>query len=73
MATIINNPQPSDRTVFESDSSSGWVATVIILLVLIFGGVYLWMQYRRAPAPQPGASINVTLPAGNSGTQYPAQ
>jgi hypothetical protein len=74
MATVINNPQPTGRTVIDrsSSDSSGWVAAIIILLALIGFGIYLWMHRGSgAAAPQStGASINVTLPGntgGNSG------
>ena len=42
---------------------------MIILLLVLGGGFYLWTKYYGAPAPatesQEGASINITLPAGS--------
>ena len=58
MATIINTPSNTD-----SDSGAGWAIAVLILLVVIAGGVYFWMQYRgTTPATNGGTNINVTLP-----------
>ncbi len=67
MATIINNPTPSEPTVVQTDSS-GWVVAVVILL-LVAGGTLWYFRHRAAtPQPQPASTVNVTLPApqGNS-------
>lgn len=70
MPTIINNPQPNERTVVESDSG-GWFVAVIVLILVIAAGLYFWFSYNRAPA-QPAnpsnSTINVTVPvpSGNS-------
>ena len=66
MATVINNREPSDHTIVQSDSS-GWVFAIFLLLLLIAGAVYWTMRQRDATtiiqqSPQP-ASINVTFPA----------
>ena len=66
MATVINNREPSDRTIVQSDSS-GWVFAILLLLLLIGGAAYWTMRHRDSTtivqqSPQP-ASINVTLPA----------
>jgi uncharacterized protein HemX len=72
MSTIINNPTPNPTertTVVETDSSGGWAVTVVILLAIIAGGLYYWFNYRQAPAEapaEPGTTINVTLPGGES-------
>ncbi len=58
MATIVNTP--GDR----SDNSAGWAVAVIILLVVIAGIAFWYMRYRGAPAQNPGATIQVNLPAG---------
>lgn len=66
MATVINNPPPNERgehIVVQSDSS-GWVIA-IILLIIIAAGVFWFLRARPAapaPAAQPGANINVTVP-----------
>lgn len=74
MATVINNPNPRESTVVQSDSS-GWVIAIVILLIVIVGGAF-WYSRNRTAAPQdqqPGATVNVTLPAGNStGGEQPA-
>ncbi len=70
MATIVNNPTPTERVV-ESDSS-GWVVAVVVLLLVIAGGAYWWMHNQAAaPAPQ-GSNINITLPAGQAENPAPA-
>ena len=69
MTTVINNPQPTERTVVESDSS-GWIVSVLILIAVILGGIYWWMHYSKAPAVQQqgtrpsSAVINVSVPTG---------
>ena len=66
MSTIINNPTPTEKTVVETDSS-GWGVAVLILLVVIGGGIFWYVKYHRgAAAPQQGANINITVPAGSS-------
>jgi len=66
MATIVNNPGDS------GGNSAGWAVAVIVLLVVIAGGFFWYTRYYKAPA-QPGANIQVNLPAGGddsgSGTQ----
>lgn len=66
MATIINNREPSDHTVVQTDSS-GWIFAILLLLLLIGGAAYSTLRHRVPTtivqqAPQP-ASINVTLPS----------
>jgi hypothetical protein len=72
MATVINNPTPSEPTVVQTDSS-GWVVAVVILLLAIVAGV-IWYFHHRGVAhqTQPGPTVNVTLPApqGNSTGSY---
>ena len=63
MATIINNPTPSEPTVVQTESSSGWVVAVVILILVIIGGVIWYYHRHSAVAPQPGAVVNVTVPA----------
>lgn len=59
-----------ERTVRveKGESQTGWVVAVIVLIVVIIGGAYLWTHYRRAPAAQEpnSTNINVTLPAGTT-------
>ena len=68
MSTVINNPTPSERTVVQSDSGGWAVAVIILLLVIASGAFWYFRYYRSAPQqPQPGPTINVTLPAyGNN-------
>lgn len=66
MATVINNREPSDRTIVQADSS-GWVFAILLLLLLIGGAAYWTMHHPSnttivQQSPQP-ASINVTLPS----------
>lgn len=73
MATIINTPGNSDGA---DNSMMGWAVAVIILLVVIVVGAYVWVNYRPAPETTPanneenngGASVNITIPGtgGNS-------
>ena len=76
MVTVINNREPSDRTIVQPDSS-GWVFAILLLLLLIGGAAY-WTMRHGVPttivqhAPQP-ASINVTLPTQGGATPQPAQ
>lgn len=71
MATIINNREPSDRTIVQADSS-GWAFAILLLLLLIGGAVY-WTMRHGVPtttvvqqAPQP-ATLNVTASAERAG------
>lgn len=70
MATIVNNPQ-TERVV-ERESNTGWIIAVLVLIVVIAAGAFLWLRYyhRTAPATSNGGTnINVTVPAlgeGNS-------
>lgn len=59
MATIVNTPGGDN-----SDSSAGWAVAVIILLVVIAGIAFWYIRGRAAPASNPGATIQVNLPAG---------
>ena len=68
MATIINNPTPSEPTIVQTDSS-GWVVAVVILILVIIAGAFWYFHHRTlSPQAQPGPVVNVTLPApqGNS-------
>ena len=66
--TIVNTPQQP-----ESDSSGWAIAVIILILVIIVGGYFLWHYRTIVAAPQnPGTNINVTIPAGN-GAGTPAQ
>lgn len=59
MTTVINTPANTDG----GDTGSGWAVAVIILLVVIGIGAYVWFHYRGA-TPAPGVTnVNVTLPA----------
>lgn len=62
MSTIINNPTPStERTLVTSDSS-GWAVAVIILLIVLGGGAFLWIRYHNNVKAQPASVINVVVP-----------
>jgi hypothetical protein len=69
MVDIINNPE--SRTVERSDSS-GWAVAVIVLILVIGVGAFVWARYYRAPAQAPsstgGSNINVTVPPPTGGT-----
>ncbi len=67
MSTVINNP--TSERVIERESSSGapWAVAVIILLVLVAVGGFLWFRTFGAPAAAPAdgggsTNINVELP-----------
>lgn len=62
--TIVNTPQPQPQ----GDSSAGWAVAVIILLVVIVVGAYYVLHHRAAPAAAPGATIQVNLPSGSTGS-----
>lgn len=67
MVTVVNNPNPSERTVERvSDSSMGWAVAVIVLIAALVIGGYIWVRYRTTPSAAPASSgstnINVTLP-----------
>lgn len=58
MTTVINTPS---RDV--ADNSVGWTVAVIILLLAIAGGFYLWLQYETPVATETGdTNISVVLP-----------
>ncbi len=65
MATIVNNPSTVERErVIETDSGAGWAVAVIVLLVVLAVGAYIWTHRTAAPAQQtPGANIQVNLPS----------
>ena len=67
MATVINNREPSDRTIVQSDSS-GWVFALLLLLLLIGGAAYWTMRHRGYGqfGPTPAAF------AGRCGSAAPA-
>ena len=75
MATIINNPAPTERTTTierTEDSSAGWAVAVVVLLIVLAAGTYLWVHYQRAARPNtPSGTTNINLtvptPAVNSG------
>ncbi len=66
MTTIINTPGSGGN----GDSGSGFLALLIVIILLVLGALFIWPGYMRGNAPaQPGANINLTLPAnGGSGT-----
>lgn len=73
---VINNPSPTSERVIERESGTGaaWAVAVIVLLVLVAVGGFLWFRTYGAPVAAPadtngGANINVTLPevGGDSG------
>ncbi len=68
MATIINNPDTGN-----SGSGVGWVAAVVIILILVIGAIYLLPRLRGGAAGG-GTNINVQLPnsSGASGATTPA-
>jgi len=70
MATIINNPPERVIEVNGTDNGSLLILVVVLVLALIGGG-WLYMQYHRVPAAPAtsngGANINVTLPAPSQG------
>ncbi len=81
MTTLINNSTPG-RTetpiiVERSDDSAGWAVAVIVLLMVLAAGAYLWSRYHSVATVQSaGTNINVSLPSpvapaatGNSGAQ----
>jgi hypothetical protein len=76
MATIVNNPGPSERVVERNSDSGGW-AIAVVILVIVIAGIFLWMRYYRAPAPDNsgGVNVDVTLPAGSpdAGSGGPAE
>ena len=48
MATIINNPAPTERTITierTEDSGAGWAVAVVVLLIVLAAGTYLWVHY----------------------------
>lgn len=56
MATVINNPGNRDE-----NGGAGWAVAVIILLIVIAIGAYLWTNYR-------GGSTTIINPPAQSGT-----
>ncbi len=68
MAIVVNNPAETRQVDSGSDAAS-WMMAVAVIIILALGAFYLLPRLAsRAPAaPAPGANINVTLPAGNSG------
>ncbi len=71
MTTIINTPGNPVSTE-SADSGAGWFVAVIILLVVIGVGAYLWFHYYTPPATSGTTNINVTIPATPSQGNTPA-
>ncbi|MDQ3014967.1 MAG: hypothetical protein M3Q73_03825 [bacterium] len=44
-------------------NSTGWAVAVVILLLLIAGGAYMWVQ-SNADEPGTNANIETVLPLG---------
>lgn len=70
MTTVVNTPGEKNG----SDSGAGWAVSVIILLVIIGVGAYLWANTQGTVAPAGTdesatgqTNINVSLP-GTSGS-----
>ncbi|MEO6536753.1 MAG: hypothetical protein ABIT47_03580 [Candidatus Paceibacterota bacterium] len=61
MATIVNTPGN------DNGSSAGWAVAVIVLLVVLIGGYFLWARHAGRPAA-PSTNINVSLPTGGTDT-----
>jgi hypothetical protein len=70
MTTIVNNPGP--ERVVETDGSSGWAVSVIILLAVIAIGGYYWVNHRAATPAASGTNINVTIPTSNTSPGTPS-
>jgi hypothetical protein len=75
MATIVNNPGPSERVVERTsgDATAGWAIAIIILIAIVIGA-FAWVRYHGAPyAPSTGtpaggsANINVSVPGTSGG------
>jgi hypothetical protein len=60
MATVINNPGNRE----EGDSGAGWAVAVVILLIVIGVGAYLWTNYNSTSPAVPSGTDN----SGTSGT-----
>jgi protein-S-isoprenylcysteine O-methyltransferase Ste14 len=58
MSTIINTPGNNE----DASATDGWAVAVIILLVVIGAGAFLWFQYRMPTETTSDTNINVTLP-----------
>ncbi|HYF12756.1 MAG TPA: hypothetical protein VD928_00425 [Candidatus Paceibacterota bacterium] len=72
MATVVNNPSGTvERSIDRGeDTSAGWAVAVIVLLVVLAVGGFLFARYfNAAPAATPngGTNIDVTVP-GTGGT-----
>jgi hypothetical protein len=66
MATIVNNPTPSDRTAYTD--SGGWAIAIIILLLVIAAGAYL-LTHLSAPASVSPNSVtpgSATVPSNTT-------
>jgi len=60
MTTVINTP---GNNTDNGNNSAGWAVAVIILLVIIGIGGYLWIHHYRTPVATSGpTNINVTIP-----------
>lgn len=59
MVTIVNTPNGN------GDSGAGFVALIIVIILVVLGALFVWPGYMKDKAPSNGASINVTLPAGS--------
>ena len=81
MAVNDQNTYSIEKTTIErTTDSSGWVAALIILILAVVGGIWLWSQYQTAnvqnttqnsSAKNPGGSANInevlqTLGGGTS-------
>ncbi len=69
MTTIVNTPNSG------GDSGAGFIALLIVVILLVLGALFIWPGYMRGktPAATPGANINVTLPTGSGNSGGAAQ
>jgi len=78
MTTVVNTP--GDRNT--GDTGAGWAVAVVILIVIIGIGAYLWANNQAAPVTpaatnqentSSSTTINVSLPGttGNASTTTP--
>ncbi len=66
MTTIINTPNSGGN----GDSGLGFLALIIVIVLLVLGALFIWPGYMRGKAaPTTGANINVTLPTSGGTSQ----
>lgn len=69
MATVIERERSTSGQpviVERGDGGAGWAVALVIVIAALAVAGFAWTRYYRAPAPQGGANINLTIPSADT-------